>query len=143
MEPILIKSCNSVKFYDFYPNVFNIERSNNKGRYQGMLFYIRNKRYVLRSDGFTLLLQSKHFTININDYFFTYNESKAFSYLFIVNGEKHLLKKRKSIWELLNLSTYDEMEKIEDNNLYYLYDIITRFKNLSSDKERKEFLQAF
>jgi hypothetical protein len=138
---ILIKNSDSEKFYYFSPIDFTLKRTNDKGVNEGKLFVIQNTRYVLWRNDISLILQSKSFKVDVNDCSFQYKESKFFSHLVINDGKVGIrLKRRKSIWELLNLSTYDELEKIEDNKLYYLHDIILRYKNARSDEEKRDVL---
>lgn len=58
-----------------------------------------------------------------------YSESSLFSYLEIKVQEKsYLIRGLKSIWEHLNLSTYDGMEKSEDNKVYDLFQNLSYLK---------------
>jgi hypothetical protein len=62
---------------------------------------------------------------------FNYSESKLFSYLEIrVKDKCFQTRGLKSIWEHLNLSTYDVIEKREDNKIYNLY---RRLKDLKQN----------
>lgn len=97
----------------------------------------------MKADGPDLVLQSAQFRIDVNKSSFRYHESKLFGYLIIGNGRESILRKRKSIWDLLRLSTYDALEKIEDNDLFYLFDLIARYKKPGTDEDRKLFLENF
>ena len=143
MKAIFIKSCNSERFYEFYPEAFGFRKTKSRVHYTGKLFIIQGKKYVLKADGPDLILQSKRFQVQVKDCSFSYYESKLFSYLVIRNCSLYTLRKRKSIWELLQISTYDALEKIEDNDLFYLYDLIARYKKLQTDVERKAFAENF
>ena len=45
-----------------------------------------------------------------------------YSYLIISNDSiSHRVKKIKSFWELVKITTYDYLEKIEDNKLFFLF----------------------
>jgi hypothetical protein len=59
---------------------------------------------------------------HLDDIITKYSESRLFSYLEIKAKDNwYLIKGLKSIWEQLNLSTYDSYEKSEDNKVYDLY----------------------
>jgi hypothetical protein len=51
-----------------------------------------------------------------------YRESKLYSYLEIkTDDQTFIIKSFKSIWEHIRLSTYDVIEKREDNKVYNFY----------------------
>jgi len=61
---------------------------------------------------------------------FNYRESTFFSYLEIrVKDKYYQTRGLKSIWEHLNLSTYDVIEKREDNKVYNLFCQLSDLKN--------------
>jgi hypothetical protein len=67
---------------------------------------------------------------DLKDLIFNYSESKLFSYLEIrVKDKCFQTRALKSIWEHLNLSTYDVIEKREDNKVYNLYCYLIDLKN--------------
>ena len=62
----------------------------------------------------------------------TYRESKLFSYLEInTYVQTFLIKGFKSIWEHIRLSTYDVIEKREDNKVYNLYCYFNDLRNIN------------
>ena len=68
--------------------------------------------------------------LDINNLDIKYSESRFFSYLELIIGNRiYLIKGLKSIWEHLNISTYDSFEKREDNNIYDLYMYISYLKS--------------
>lgn len=137
---MVIKDCYKDKFYEFNPDNFKLKEVEERNC-QGKLFRINWDRYVLLFENSNCILQSKHFKLNLRNYIVSYKESRFHSFVSIYNDkDKFLIKNRKSIWELLNISTYDKLEKIEDNSLYYLFDIIYRFKKLKSEKEEIDFI---
>ncbi len=69
---------------------------------------------------------------DLEDVIFNYSESRLFSYLEIrVKDKCFKTRGLKSIWEHLNLSTYDVIEKREDNKVYNLYCYLNYLKNNS------------
>jgi len=79
------------------------------------LIFIKSKRYY------------------INDAAIKYLESRLFSYLEItINDKTYFIKGLKSIWEHLNISTYDILEKSEDNKVFNLFCYLDYLKNSQS-----------
>jgi hypothetical protein len=87
-----------------------------------------------------VLVDSRHRVIQIGkeifpieDILMKYQESKLFSYLQIeCRGKTFLVRGWKSIWEHLNISTYDVLEKREDNKVFDLYCHVRHLKNESA-----------
>lgn len=74
----------------------------------------------LKKDGYIKICDVDHFLSE--DVKFEYFESRIFSFLKIKIDEKeYLIKKVRSIWEMLDISTYDHIEKREDNTLFDTY----------------------
>ena len=60
--------------------------------------------------------------VDLKDLNVRYKESKLYSYLELSTAEdEYLMKGLKSIWELFRISTYDVIEKREDNRIFNLY----------------------
>jgi hypothetical protein len=60
--------------------------------------------------------------LDIKDASIKYWESYLYSYLEVTfNNKIYLTKGLKSVWEHLWISTYDSLEKREDNKIYNLY----------------------
>ncbi len=58
---------------------------------------------------------------SINDLSISYKESVFSSFLiFTTSNMTYVVKGYKSIWELLPISTYDHIEKCEDNKVYFI-----------------------
>lgn len=73
-------------------------------------------------DNINYQIEIKSTTYKIRDIRLKYSESFLFSYLIIeINEHKYLLRGLKSVWEHLNISTYDWSEKREDNKVFNLY----------------------
>jgi len=71
-------------------------------------------------DNLEVLIDLKQFKLSELDV--RYKESKFYSYLELIVPEgKYLIKGLKSIWEMFRISTYDVLEKREDNKVYNLY----------------------
>ena len=67
-----------------------------------------------------IIIEDKRFELYEVDV--KYRESKFFSYVEIkADSETFLIKGLKSVWEHLRLSTYDVIEKREDNKIYNFY----------------------
>lgn len=126
---MIVKDLSSDKFYNFDSENFSFIKCEKSKNYSGDLFIIGSNKYVLFKDNGNSILQSNSFLLNIKDFSFEYKESKIFSYLIIENNNiKYKIKKIKSIWEYLKISTYDLLEKIEDNKLFFLFDRIKDLK---------------
>lgn len=68
--------------------------------------------------------------VDIDSVVAKYEESRLFSYLEIATeNDIFLVRGFKSIWECLRISTYDVLEKREDNKVYNLYCQINDSKN--------------
>jgi hypothetical protein len=79
-----------------------------------------------------IIIENKTFDLKEVDV--KYSESKLFSYLEInADAEKFIIKGLKSVWEHLRLSTYDVIEKREDNKVYNFY---CYFKDISYTNKR-------
>ncbi len=140
---MIVKRCFSDAYYYFNPEGFLFKKLHGTSDYHGKLFVLNGSKYLLfPKEKEYLILKSKSFALDVNDYDFNYKESKIYGYLHISNNKnEYEIKKLKSIWELFNLSTYDYLEKVEDNHLYYLFDLIKTFKGLNTAKEKEEFLK--
>lgn len=90
------------------------------------------KRKDIAFDQSRQLILIKGERYEISKVFTKYRESKFFSSLeLMVENKIYLVKGLKSIWEHLNISTYDSYEKREDNKVYDLYKRINYLKNNS------------
>ncbi len=73
-------------------------------------------------DATRLKITFQNESYDISNITVTYRESKLRSFLNIkVDKKIYLITGLKSIWEHLNISTYDVLEKREDNKVYNLY----------------------
>ncbi len=122
---MIIKDSNKEVFFEFNPVDFSLIQSKEKKFYQGKLFKIGRRRYVITKKGDTVMLYSKAIQLDINDYEVEYKEKGVFSYLEIRSNKSHFkIKNLKSIWEFLNISTYDYLDKKDDNKLFYMFEYI-------------------
>lgn len=132
---MIIKDSNKEQFYSFNEKGFSFKKIKEEGKYSGHLFIIGGNKYVLFKDGDKYILKSNLFTIDVERFSFEYRESAVFSYIIIENGsETFEIRQFKSIWEILKISTYDYLDKIDDNKLFFLFDKIKDLKtNNASD----------
>ncbi len=131
---MIIKEVDKETFYKFDSEKFSFLKENKNKNYSGDLFIISNNKYVLFND---TVLQSNTFRINIKDYSFEYKESYFLCYLIIKNSEQKIkIKKMKSLWEFLNISTYDYLDKIDDNKLFFLFNKIKDIKTALVPRSR-------
>ena len=78
------------------------------------------KTVAINDDKLKVLIDKEW--VDLKDLNVRYMESKFYSYLKLRTFEgKYIIKGLKLIWEIFRISTYDVIEKREDNRIYNLY----------------------
>jgi hypothetical protein len=90
----------------------------------------------LENDGNQVVIENER--VEINQIKLTYRETRFFSYLTIVTpNQVYRLKGLKSLWEHLNISTYDISDKCDDNTVFHLYWRLNYHLEEKSESRRK------
>jgi len=107
----------------------------------GKIFFLCRQKYIIFNSDNSLKIYNNLKKNFLEPTQVNYCESRLFCTLCIIeNSNITKIKCRKSIWEIINISTYDYLDKIDDNELFHFYCLLKEYLAITNNDKLIEYL---